>query len=419
MEAPIGNSRETETALHSGYGVRGDGIADDRAALQSAIDGSSEMLFIPEGNYKIGGTLRLPSGKWLKLHDRAVVSLADGAGTCEDVFLVANADPQGGNEAIRIEGGVWDGNNRTNKRGGDTRGNYTGVSMNFINVRGLELHHLHLSDAETYFIRTAEVRGFEITDVLFTTTNPRPNQDGIHVAGECHDGVIRDIRGEGPSATKDDLVALVADDALARAQNLGLRCGNISNVKIENLRADDCHSFVRLASVHHSIRDVNVRGVRGGCEACAVNMDALRYCAMPFFSPDDPAFANGAGFCQNILLSDFEVFRSKNHLNNPLLLLETLVDNFQIEGFVRLFERDAAPQIPTLRIAEIEARDVQLSGLLAEDALRVDTNGTNCFAHDTDGTSKVDVRGALRTKESLVFNGRRFDRLSINPPPRD
>jgi len=121
MEAPIGNSRETETALHRGYGVRGDGIADDRAALQSAIDGSSEMLFIPEGNYKIGGTLRLPSGKWLKLHDRAVVSLADGAGTCEDVFLVANADPRGGNEAIRIEGGVWDGNNRTNKRGGESQ----------------------------------------------------------------------------------------------------------------------------------------------------------------------------------------------------------------------------------------------------------------------------------------------------------
>ncbi len=355
--------------------------------------------------------MRVPSGRCLKFHERAVVTLADSAGIDQDDFLIANADPKAGNESIRIEGGIWDGNNRGNPRGGNTPGNYTGVAMNFLNVRNLELRDMHLRDAETYFIRTAWVRGFHIENLLFTTTNPRPNQDGIHVAGECHEGVIRNIRGVGASATKDDLVALIADDELARAQNLGLCCGGITDIRVENLSADDCHSFVRLASVRHAIQDVTVRGVRGGCEACAVNMDALRYCAMPIFSPDDPEFARGAGDCRNILLSDFKVFRSKDHLKNPLLLLETLVKNFRIENFERLFDNDAAPHIPTLRIAEIEADDVRLAGLDPMEAERLLRDGANGFLHE--GNS---IRGALPPSNKIVSNARFLELVAINVP---
>jgi hypothetical protein len=392
------------------FGVQADGVTDDRANLQHAIE-QADQLFIPEGNYKIGGTLRIPSGRVLKFHERAVVTLADGAGTHQDVFLIANADLKDGNESIHIEGGIWDGNNRGNPRGGDAPGNYTGVSMNFLNVRNLKLRDMQLRNAETYFIRTAWVRGFHIENLHFTTTNPRPNQDGIHVAGECHDGVIRNIRGTGPSATKDDLVALVADDALTRAQNLGLCCGEITNIRVDNLSADDCHSFVRLASVRNSIKDVTVHGVRGGCEACAVNMDALRYCAMPIFSPDDVEFSRGAGDCRNIVLSDFKVFRSMNHLNNPLILLETLVSNFRIENFERLLDKDAALQIPTLRIAKIEAADVCVSGLDPVEAQRLLANGVAGFQHE--GTT---IRGALLPETKIVSNSRIFERVAINVP---
>ncbi len=408
LTLPVSNCRSAAT-----FGTVGDGVSDDSAAMQRAIDSGFELIEVPEGTYKISKTLRVPSGRWLRFHDRATVILADGAGVSEDIHLIANADPTTGNEAIRIEGGVWDGNNRTNPRGGSERGDYTGVSMNFINVRNLELRHLRLRDAETYFVRMAHVDNFECIDFEFTATNPRPNQDGIHVAGNSHNGTISNIRGVGPSATKDDLVALVADDALARPQNLGLCCGPLSNITVSNLIADDCHSFVRLASVRNPIHNIRVTSVTGGCEACAINMDALRYCAIRLFEDGDPEFATGAGFCSNIHLSDFNVFRSKNHLKNPLILLETLVENFSLLDFTRLRDRDVAPEIPTLRVAHILADHLMVSTGEAQRNSWLNKNGIPIADASQDQVS-ASWRGSLKPGDCLTSQMNRLESIAIN-----
>jgi hypothetical protein len=391
------------------FGTAGDGLSDDREALQRALGDGGRTVSVPPGTYRLGGALRLSSGSRLLAHPEAHFILADEAGVSSDVFLLTNADEKNGNADIRVEGGIWDGNNRRNLRGTDTPGAYTGVGMNFIHVDGLEVYGLRMRDAETYFIRLSQVKNFRFTDVRFSTSNPRPNQDGIHIAGHCHKGLLAGIHGEGPGATHDDLVALVADDALERAQNLGLSCGPLSNIVVQDLSAEDCHCFVRLASVRHSIRGVRVEKVRGGCEGCAVNMDALRYCAVPLFRRGDGQFNDGAGDIRDVRLHDFEVFRSGTRLDNPLLLLETRADQLEITHFRRLMERDHAPHIATLRVADVPGHTVEIAGLSPDALEAIATEGGLKTSH----TAGVLQASLENPEDKLISRCLAFERLHM------
>lgn len=343
------------------FGAIGDGKNDDSVAIQKALDAGSPLVVIPFGEYLIERTLRISSETRLHLHPLAVVRLADHAGIDQSVFLITNADHESGNHDIEIEGGIWDGNNAANPRGPDEPTSYTGVALNFMNVRNLTLRGLCVRDAESYHIRIGEVRHFWIEDIRFEARHLRPNQDGVHVCGFCEDGVIRNISARGKQCTNDDLVALLADDAMHRAQNLGGKCGPIRRLRIENLSADDCHSFVRLASVWSTISDIEVNHVSGGCRCNAVNADALRYCRVPVFEKDDERFAQGVGLLENIELSNFQVHRTSG--SEPLLLLETRMKNFRIRNFRRNFENEAALLAPTLRIKNVETPEILIGGI--------------------------------------------------------
>ncbi|MBE7498826.1 MAG: hypothetical protein HS113_00640 [Verrucomicrobiales bacterium] len=74
------------------FGARGDGVADDTAALQRGFDASSErgggrtrILFLPNGVYRVTGTLVVKArvGPWVygESRDGVVIRLADGVAT--------------------------------------------------------------------------------------------------------------------------------------------------------------------------------------------------------------------------------------------------------------------------------------------------------------------------------------------------
>ena len=56
--------------------------------------------------------------------------------------------------------------------------------------------------------------------------------------GSCHFGVVRNLRG----ACRDDLVALNADEGSG---------GPVTDIMIDGVFAEDCHSAVRLLSVKY------------------------------------------------------------------------------------------------------------------------------------------------------------------------
>ncbi len=338
------------------HGVVGDGNTDDLPALQRLVD-QHRRVMLPFGTYKLGGTLHLPSGTRLQAHPYAKIILADGAASDQSHFLLTNHNsfgPTGSDSGtqdsdIQVIGGVWDGNSAGNKRGEDRTKQYSGVLMHFGHVNNLVLRDLAVRNSESYYIRLGWTKQFHVARVRIENTRTRPNQDGVHVSGCCADGLIEDIHAHGLATPNDDMVALNADDAIWRIECNGALCGPIRRIRVRGLRADDCHSFVRMASVDHEIEDITVEDVQGGCQICAVNADALRYCRTPIFKNTDPGRENGVGGLRRIHLSRFNVWSTANN-KAALFRLESRMPSLTMEHITRDLTRDAAPSRPTLRI---------------------------------------------------------------------
>lgn len=345
------------------FGACGDGVRDDSQAIQRALDSGRELVVIPYGIYKISQTLRMGSDTRLRVHPQTRLFLADHAGATPNTFLITNKHHDSGARNITVEGGIWDGNNVANPRGPDRPDSYTGVLINFSNVDGLTLRGLVLRDSESYFVRFGKVTNFLIEDLTFEIRHLRPNQDGIHVSGFCEDGVIRHLRAHGPQTPNDDMVALVADDALGRAQNLGAFNGPIRRVRVEDIQADSCHSFVRLLSYQSPIEDIEITDVRGGCRCCAINMDACRDCRVKLF--DEADYPQGVGHIARVRVQKMHVYKASDDSHQPLIDLRTRVHDFVIEDFRRDARRDVSPATPTLRAAKAGHIDLTLEGLTA------------------------------------------------------
>lgn len=344
------------------YGARGDGIADDGEALQRALSSGPGAVVVPAGNYRVGRVLRIGSGVRLKLETGARVWLADGVAKTPDDYFLTNANPTTGDTDITIEGGFWDGNNAGNARpAGLFDYGCSGAMMHFQNVRGLRLADMELHNAEAYHVRLTQVRGFEVERIRFSATRVRPNNDGIHLGGFCEDGLIRDIKGLHPGVTGDDMIALNADDALTRTEVKGMLCGPIRNIRIADIEAQGCHSFVRLLSVVSPIENVSIRKVRGTCEVAAINCDGARGCRVPVFDEKNPPFADGVGILSNVTADDFVVAKSAAN-DVALLRMETRMSDVRITNFVRDMAADRAPGTPTMRMRHIAVRELCVDG---------------------------------------------------------
>ncbi len=334
------------------FGIIADGIADDSFALQRAIDSCGGYLELPAGIYRITRTLRLPSDMHLQLHPYAVIKLCGEVQRTEGDFLLTNADPVNGNTNIRIEGGLWDGNccgTYNQKPDIFTPNGWSGCMFNFRNVKNLKIANMTVMDSPAYFFRFCEIDGFEIRNIIFSGINARPNQDGLHFGGNCRNGIISGIVALD-GQTNDDLIALNADDCIERVENYGMTRGPIENIRIENIVAEDCHTFLRMLSVNAPIRNITVHNVRCGCRAYAINMDAARYCRTPLF--DDAQYTQGVGHIENVSITSMTAFSTGNDPNVPLICCETNCKNVRMDRFTRDFYYDRT-NCPLLRVQNV------------------------------------------------------------------
>jgi parallel beta-helix repeat protein len=96
------------------FGAVGDGVTDDTAAIQAAVDAANVVTFpkTPSGIYLVSNTIRLSDFARLTFDNNVTVKLADNS----DVPIISNADSVGGNVGIEIYGGIFDAN-KTNQTG--------------------------------------------------------------------------------------------------------------------------------------------------------------------------------------------------------------------------------------------------------------------------------------------------------------
>ncbi|MDR1734051.1 MAG: hypothetical protein LBR73_04125 [Oscillospiraceae bacterium] len=330
------------------YGAVGDGKADDSPAVQAALDAGASVVSVPEGIYRLVAGLKIGSDTVLQCGDGVhFVFDGDTPRTAAD-FMLSNKDMAGGNRNITIIGGSWD---RQNTAPGTQRSkdlfdteSYSGNTMRFVNVQGLRIEDVGILNAQSHGIAFSDVDGFSIRRISFSSRQETPNQDGIHFGGNVKNGLVEFISASGKQ-TNDDLIALNADDCNWRNENNGLSCGDIENVVIQHIHAEDCWSFIRMATCKHSaIRNISIRDVTGGCRRYAVNMDALRYCRTPLFREEDEP--DGVGWIENVELRDMVVHKTDSANTEPLVVGESRLHEFRMKNFLRNRLDDCSPTAP-------------------------------------------------------------------------
>lgn len=267
------------------YILYGDGIHDDYPAIQEMIDsGVCEVcLPAPKDKYLITKPLVIPSNFKLKLPRFAHIKLADGANCfmlqnksvykpakrlregLSDLesnvwYYIDELSPDKEDECynFEIEGGIWDFNNKNQdpnpiqSQKFDKR-HFLGHIMFFYNVRNFRLSNMTFKDPSNFAVMIDKGSYFTIENIEFDYNDGNPyaiNMDGIHLNGGCHYGIIRNLKG----TCYDDLVALNAYEGSG---------GDITNIEIDGLFAESCHSAVRLIAVTQNVENITISNVFG------------------------------------------------------------------------------------------------------------------------------------------------------------
>ncbi|MBR5519849.1 MAG: hypothetical protein IKU55_03935 [Clostridia bacterium] len=251
----------------------GDGVHDDTTAIQQRINQGACELVLPAPTvcYLISRPLDLPSNFRLVLPRFAEIRLADGA----NCYMLRNRRPSGAladhrqlrepiadddySRNIEICGGIWNMNNSGQapnplwKNDTPAPEGFIGFGMLFYAVRGLTLRSMTLKDPTNFAVTLDRVSYFTVEDIDFDYNygNPVPvNMDGIHCNGNCHFGLIRNLKG----ACYDDAVALNADEGSD---------GPITNIEVSGIWAEDCHSAVRLLTGMHRVENIHIHDIYG------------------------------------------------------------------------------------------------------------------------------------------------------------
>jgi len=265
------------------FKLYGDGVHDDLPYIQSVLDSGVSCLELPEPNkyYLISGAIYIHKNQTLRLPKTAVIRLMANA----NCVMLRDDDHYNWKENIVIDGGIWDMNNleqdanpwwvagKDGKTGYDrlgvTRQNatdyfktlkvpieiFSGHCMHFCRVKNFTFTNVTLKNPVVYGVQISYIENFTIENITFdyvTTRFKYYNNDGVHLEGNCRNGVIKNLKGN----CYDDMVALTADDTCC--------WGPIEDVVIDGLFAERCHSAVRLLSHGEPVRNITIRNVGGG-----------------------------------------------------------------------------------------------------------------------------------------------------------
>ena len=241
----------------------GDGIHDDTTAIQRLLDSGTKKVYLPPPQiaYAISRPLIIHSQQELRLDRYSTVRLLPNS----NCTMLENANPQGGDHNIAVTGGIWDFDNlnqypnpwllhMSKKQHGPKPVGYTGTCMEFRNINGLHFSGMIIRNPVTYAAAFHKITNFVIDDIEFDFTSCNPswaNMDGVHLNGLCSYGRITNLRG----TCYDDLLAINAPE--------GDWPGPITDIEVDGILCEYCHSAVRLLSYGEPVERITLRGIHG------------------------------------------------------------------------------------------------------------------------------------------------------------
>lgn len=264
----------------------GDGIHDDTSAIQEMIDGAGCELSLPapEKFYLISRSLELPSNFRFTLPRFAEIRLAKDS-NCLMLKNKMTPDPECKERSyckiykdtpesmnIELSGGIWNCNNLEQEPNPIQKRDrpipeYWGYGMLFFKVKNLKVSSLTIMDPPNFGITFDTVSYFTVEDITFDYKHWKPlaiNMDGVHFDGNCHYGVIRNLKG----SCFDDLVALNAPEG---------SCGPITNIEIDGIFAENCHSAVRLLNNNEAVEKIHISNVFGTYYQYCIGLTRSKY----------------------------------------------------------------------------------------------------------------------------------------------
>jgi len=367
----------------------GDGVNDDRPAIQELLDSGASRVALPEPEkfYRIGAALALPSNIEFALGRFTQIKLMPDS----NCLMLKNADYAGGNSNICIEGGIWDMDHtkqwpnplhfpnpegkkymdHVQETGYDPKTAdvlpdiYFGTAIRFCRVKNFSMKNMTLKNPVTFGVQAAHMEYFTFENITFDYTEGSPrllNMDGIHLEGHCRNGVLRNLQGP----CHDDLVALTADDSLF---------GPIENVLIDGIYASGSHSAVRLLSHLNTIKNVRITNVFGSFYTYCVGI--TNYSAS--MAPED------RGYYENIALDNIFANVSKGTTDvgsgnfSPVHIDYNLdIRNLKISGLHRDEKNHSNPTIyigPGTRIGHMILSDVRQTNATGRPMPLIENNG--------------------------------------------
>lgn len=231
---------------------------DSTAYLQNLLDKGGNVVF-PSGEYVISDSLKIHDNTKLSLAPDTVIKLADHA--CCTMLMNDQCGKEGANRRITIEGGVWDGNNLMQQRGKiyPDKPYFFGVVMRFEGIYDLTLRDMVIKDPDAFAFQLRFADRFTVENITFDFNMAKPNMDGVHLNGPARNGFIRNLKG----ATNDDLVAINCDDGYDDGEQFTKTMGDIENIEVNGLFADNCYTGVRLLSCGSVLRNVSIKNIFG------------------------------------------------------------------------------------------------------------------------------------------------------------
>ena len=236
----------------------------DTKKLQQMLDKGGDV-YIPGGIYTISDTLLIGDNTRLTLSHDAVIRLADNS-NC--VMLQNRLCSVGVNRRITVAGGTWDGNNAAQEKGKpEGKPYFMGNLMRFIGVEDLKICDVCIKDPERYAMQIMNADRFTVENITFDYNMLKNCMDGVHVQGWAKNGYIKNIKG----ATNDDLVALNCDDYHDDGEKRTCSKGDIENITVDGVYAENGYSAVRLLSCSSRMRNISIRNVFGSYRCTGIS----------------------------------------------------------------------------------------------------------------------------------------------------
>ena len=245
----------------------GDGLHDDTEKLQSMLDLRGIVILDKPGVYLISKTLIIRSNTRFILSPGAHL-LAAPYSKCALIENEAFAsDGKHRDENISIEGGIFDGNCDNMGLEGVYEAEhrldhpyspslFKGKAIRFAHIDRLCLEKMTVKDPVSYGIQIADAEFFVVRDIFFDYNHRFGTTDGVHINGRSVNGVIENLSG----TTNDDMIGMTTIDE----PHAEVSVGEISNISIRNITANNGYSGIRLLSAGgFPMKHIHISGVYG------------------------------------------------------------------------------------------------------------------------------------------------------------